>query len=195
MSIVKRAGDFVYTLRFLKLLVTPFEETQAYKLGLIDKNGKRDKSVKVSSPEQRAAYTSFHRLVFNLKKLLEKAPGGRSVLASYAAALFLLKEKFGVSQKQLDLSLQHYGFEPLDFLDESSDWFILEDGRLSPGSYKLRHNKVLNETCDELVRKDDYVRVGEDAYPVGQIYGLNIYEGIHVRSNQAIYFTVGELKT
>ena len=44
MSIIKRAGDLVYTFRFLRLLTTAFEDTEAFKLGIIDKDGKRDKT-------------------------------------------------------------------------------------------------------------------------------------------------------
>jgi hypothetical protein len=44
MGIIKRAGDLVYTFRFLKLLVTDFEDTDAYKAGIITADGKRDKS-------------------------------------------------------------------------------------------------------------------------------------------------------
>lgn len=89
------ATDAIYTYRFLKLLVTPFDKTKAYELGLVDENGKRTDK-KVSSSEERAAYNLFHRLVFNIKKVLALAPGGSSRIASYAAALFLLKEQYGI---------------------------------------------------------------------------------------------------
>ena len=36
-----RAIDLFVTYRFLKLLTTPFEKTEAYKLGIIDDNGNR----------------------------------------------------------------------------------------------------------------------------------------------------------
>ena len=36
-----RAIDLFVTYRFIKLLVTPFEKTEAYKLGIIDKDGNR----------------------------------------------------------------------------------------------------------------------------------------------------------
>ena len=36
-----RAVDLFVTYRFLKLLVTPWDKQEAYKLGIIDKNGKR----------------------------------------------------------------------------------------------------------------------------------------------------------
>ena len=96
MGIIKRAGDLVYTFRFLRLLTMKFEDTEAYKRGIIDDEGKRLKSYNLDTMQEREDYnnfyTPFHRLVFNIKKLMAKAPGGGSKLASYAAALYLIKE-------------------------------------------------------------------------------------------------------
>ena len=89
------AIDAFITFRFLKLLVTPFDKTEAYRLGIIDKRGKVLRKYKtLERIEERQAYTILHRLVFNIKKLIEKVPGGKSRVASYAAALFLIKEQF-----------------------------------------------------------------------------------------------------
>lgn len=103
---ISTISDTVYTYRFIKILVTPFEKTEAYGLGLIDENGKRtDKQI--SSSKERAAYTHFHRIVFNIKKLLAMAPGGKSRIASYASALLLLKEEYGINHNKVlsELSL------------------------------------------------------------------------------------------
>jgi len=191
MSLLKRAGDLVYTFRFLKLLVTKFENTEAFKLGIIDKDGKRLR--KSESSEDKSAYTPFHRLVFNIKKLMSKVPGGSSTLASYGAALYLIKEKYGVSESQIEKGLKELGFDMSDFLGESSQWFVLEDGRLSPGIYRVRNEKVLNNTLDEYVKPKDRILVREDAYPIGSIFGLNIYEAVHKPTNQTIYITIDEL--
>ena len=43
MSLASRAGDIYYSFRFVKLLTTPWNETDAYDLGIIDENGKRVK--------------------------------------------------------------------------------------------------------------------------------------------------------
>ena len=67
-GLLSRAGDMFYAFRFLKLLVTPFEKTKAFEMGLIDKNGKKIK--KAELPAEKATYTIFHRLVFNIKKIL-----------------------------------------------------------------------------------------------------------------------------
>ena len=81
MGMIKRAADLVYTFRFLTLLVTPFEKTEAFKLGLVDEKGKKLK--KAQSADEKNAYTPFHRLVFNIKRLMSKVPGGASSIASY----------------------------------------------------------------------------------------------------------------
>lgn len=197
MGIIKRAGDLVYTFRFLRLLTTSFEDTEAFKLGIIDKDGKRQKSFTLDNMEDRDNYrnyyTPFHRLVFNIKKIMAKAPGGGSKLASYAAALFLLKEKFSMSQGKILEALDVLDIDETDFLTEHSEWFVLEDNRLSPGSYKVLTSKLINDTMDEMVNARDKVRVSNNCYPVGEIFGINIYEVTHMRTNKSIYVSVGEL--
>ena len=188
---IKRAADLVYTFRFLTLLVTPFEKTEAFKLGILDKNGKKLKKAKTS--EEKDAYTPFHRLVFNVKRLMEKVPGGSSSIASYAAALYLIKEQNGLKEKDIKQIVEKSGFETYDFLAEKNDWFILEDGMISPGMYKVKYNKIVNSTYEELVQKGDRVRIYDNAYPVGEVFGLPIYEAIHDKTNQKIYLASEEL--
>jgi hypothetical protein len=191
MSLASRAGDLYYSFRFVKLLTTPWVESDAYKLGLIDENGKRDKSVKIDNDDKKTAYSTFVRLVFNIKRLLEKVPGGSSTLASYAAALFLLKEKYQLSDATVDKILKQCQIDPLDLMSESSQWYVLGDKQLSPGVYRLREDRV---TClDVEVNAKDTVRVSSESYPTGEIFGLDIYEVTHINTNQPVYITVGEL--
>lgn len=186
MGIVKRAGDLVYTFRFLKLLTTDFKDTQAFELGIIDDKGKKLK--RPDSPEERNAYTPFHRLVFNVKKLIPS-----SKIGSYLAALYLVKEQFSISEKQLKEGLYHFGVDHLDNLVENTSWLVLEDGQLSPGDYKLSCDKVVNSSLEEVVRKYDYVNVASNCYPVGDVFGVSVYEATHKRSNQKVYVTAQEL--
>ena len=194
MGLIKQAGDLVYTFRFLRLLTTKFEDTEAYKAGIIDENGKRLKSFDLNTMDNRNTYknyyTSFHRLVFNIKKIMEKVPGGGSRLASYAAALYLLKEHFGVKEKEIKKSLN---VDALDFMSEQTEWFLLENNQLSPGTYKVLSNKLLNDTYDEVVLPRDKVAVSENCYPVGEMFGLNIYEVTHCKTRKNIYVAVSEL--
>ena len=193
MSLIARGADLIYTYRFLRILTTPFEKTRAFELGLIDADGKRIKSQRKDTPERRSAYTLFHRLVFNIKRLMAKIPGGSSRLASYAAALFLLKETYGLSERSIGLILKECDVTPDDILKENTQWFILEDESLAPGTYRVGNEKVINETFEPLVSPNDQVRVYDDAFPVGNFLGINVYEATHVKTQKTIYVTAGEL--
>ena len=89
----KGVVDLAAIYMFLKRLVTPFEQWDAYKTGLIDKDGKVIVDKADRTPEQNKSFGYFDRLVANLKKLLGKLPGGKTRIASFAAALLLLREK------------------------------------------------------------------------------------------------------
>ena len=85
-----RAVDLVITYRVVKLLVTPFEKQEAFKYGIIDKDGKVLRKFRtLKTTAEKKAYTMLHRFVFNLKRILQKAGlGGR--LGTFAVALGLL---------------------------------------------------------------------------------------------------------
>ena len=193
MGIVKRAADLAYTFRFIRMLVMDWTSWDAYKEGVIDENGKRDKSVKLDTDEKKSSYTPFIRLAANIKRLLGKLPGGSTKLGSFAAALFLIKEKYNLSDKQLNKIIEECGIDPLDIMLESSEWFVLKDGMLSPGIYRLSEDKVLNGTYDDIVNTKDQVRIHDDCYPVGDVFGIDIYEAEHIRTRQKVYVTVNEI--
>lgn len=84
--------------KFIRLLTTPFNEWDAYEHGIIDENGnilRKRKTLK--SMKEKRSFTSFDLLVLNLKKMLEKAPGGKQKITSYAAALYLIRESTNLS--------------------------------------------------------------------------------------------------
>lgn len=79
--------------QFLKRLVKPFKDWDAYELGIIDEKGNILKSRKdLRTQKEKNAFGAYDLIILNMKKLLEKVPGGKSPIASYAAALYLLKE-------------------------------------------------------------------------------------------------------
>lgn len=84
--------DLFATYRFLRILTIPWEDQEAFKLGIIDGEGKRIKEKKLTTSNEKDAYTMLHRMVFNFKRILSKVPLVKSKLGTYAAALFLLKE-------------------------------------------------------------------------------------------------------
>ena len=85
--------DLFMIYNFIRRLVTPFSEWDAYKLGIIDERGKvLRKRRQLRRREERDAFGVFDVLVLNLKKLLERLPAGQTRIASYAAALWLIRE-------------------------------------------------------------------------------------------------------
>ena len=199
MGILKSAADFVYTIRFLKLLTTPFEKMGAYEIGLIDKDGKVDKKkkeeLKLSMDgrvELSTHWTSFIRLVVNIKKLMAKAPGGKSVVARYGAALFLIKESGNLNDKQIQKIHDETGINILDVLAEDTQWFMLENKQLSPGVYRMKHDSM--SSIYEDTNKDDQIRIlEEESKPVGEVLGLDVYSAIHLPTNKRMYVTTGDI--
>lgn len=85
--------DIFLLYQFIRRLSTPFEEWEAYKLGIIDKDGnilRKSKTLRLK--KEREAFGKFDVMILKIKKLLAKIPGGESRIASYAAALWLIKE-------------------------------------------------------------------------------------------------------
>lgn len=112
MSLTRGVNIFVLY-KIIKALVTPFNKTKAYELGLIDDNGKILKSRKdLKTSEEKDAFTLFDLFIFNIKKLLAKIPGGKSMIATTTAAMFLLKE-----QENIKL-INHDDIEKIKLLEE-----------------------------------------------------------------------------
>ena len=81
-------------MRFLKMLVTPFDQLPAFDLGIIDAEGNLLKKKKErKSKEEKNAYDTFTRLVINIKRHLRHLPLMKGRLGSLAAALYLIKEE------------------------------------------------------------------------------------------------------
>lgn len=197
MGILKSAADVVYTIRFLKLLVTPFEDTPAFKAGIIDDKGNKIKDYSMDTMDAREAYrenyTAFHRLVYNLKKIMAKAPGGSSVIARYGAALALIKEHGDLSDRGIEKIHTETGIDVVDFLLESqSRWYLTESGNLGPGVYRMQHD-TLTDKAEDIVRKDDQIRVVENNH-IDDILGIAIYEGVHIKTKRRVLFSANEVR-
>tara|TARA_Y100000114_G_scaffold70136_1_gene64193 strand:- start:1052 stop:1666 length:615 start_codon:yes stop_codon:yes gene_type:complete len=200
-----RAVDLFVTYRFLKLLTTPFEKQDAFKLGIIDKNGhriKKEKSTKpaveLSTTELKNAYTILHKLVFNIKKIFAKVPGLRTKVGTYAAALFLLKDTFKESvedpdtfEKQFLNYLQEQGVE----LDGSIDEEVIGFGEQLPkGKYRLKQD-ILNKQEEELTaKKGDIVIAFDDEAPVDTVLGVDIFPVVHEKTQEKIYISLEDIE-
>jgi hypothetical protein len=100
--------------KIIRELSTPFKETKAFELGLIDEKGKLLKRPKTKKEKQ--AYSYFYRFIFNLKRLLAKV-GLESRIATFAAALFLLKEE--EDKEYSDKELLDVIFENIEYLKQN----------------------------------------------------------------------------
>ena len=202
-----RAIDLFVTYRFIKLLVTPFDKTPAYKLGIIDKNGQRvmEKTVsrgmqptQLKTDEEKSAYTVLHKLVFNIKKIFGKVPGLRTKLGTYAAALFLLKDTFkehvedpDVFEKEFMKYLKEEGYE----IDNTISEEVIGFGEVLPkGEYTLV-NDILNSEEEELQAKvGDKVVSFDDQSPIDTVLGVEIFPIIHVKTQEKIYVSLEDIK-
>lgn len=193
-----RAIDLFVTYRFIKLLTTPFEKTDAYKMGIIDADGNRTDK-KLYKQSEQSAYTILHKLVFNIKKIFAKVPGLRTRLGTYAAALFLLKDTF---KEHVD-DVQMFEREFLKYLKENNIEFdnsiveevTLDNGKLSKGMYVLVQDVVTGEAEDEFdALAGDEVEVFEDTPPADTILGVDVFPVIHQKTKQKIFVSSEDIK-
>ena len=205
-----RAIDLFVTYRFIKLLVTPFEKTDAYKLGIIDKDGNRvmpppsaggvrqTKPAALNTVEEKNAYTILHKLVFNIKKIFGKVPGLRTKLGTYAAALFLLKDTFKESVDDPDMfekEFMKYLKEPGFEIDDSISEEVIGFGEVLPKGEYVLVNDILNKEEEELTaKKDDKVVAFEDEAPIDTILGVDIFPVVHMKSKEKIYVSLEDIK-
>ena len=198
-----RAVDLFVTYRFLKLLTTPFNKTDAFKFGIIDKDGNRikkeDGSVEVlRTPDEKGAYTILHKLIFNIKKLFGKVPGLRTKVGTYAAALFLLKDTFkehvedpDIFEKEFMKYLKEEGYE----LDNSISEDVIGFGEILPKGNYVLVTDILNKEEEELsAKKGDKVVAYDDEAPVDTILGVEIFPVIHVKTQEKIYVSLEDIK-
>jgi hypothetical protein len=191
---MSRAIDLFVTYRFLKLLVTPWKKQEAYKLGIIDANGKALKKARdLGLESEREAFTLLHRLVFNCKRIMSKIPFVRSQLGTYAAALFLLKEHYKIENLP-EAEVTKYLLENklIDLNDNISEEVIGFGNMLPAGEYKLKDQVTADD--DEIdAQKGDIVSALEDTPPSDRILGVDIFPVIHQKSNKKIYVSLEDI--
>lgn len=123
--------DLFLVYQFIRRLATPFNKWDAYKLGIIDDKGNVLIKKKERDAKQKKAFGIFDVMVKNMKRLLAKVPGGSSKLASYAAALFLIKEYKAftdestltedLTDEQLKESLLLFNDRYVNYIKENAD--------------------------------------------------------------------------
>ena len=200
-----RAVDLFVTYRFIKLLTTPFNKTDAYKYGIIDDEGNRirepnSSQVKVilNTSQLKNSYTILHKLVFNIKKIFAKIPGLRTKVGTYAAALFLLKDTLrehvsdpDVFEKEFMKYLKENNIE----LDREISEEVIGFGEVLPKGEYLLKNDILNKEEEELTaKKGDKVAVFDDQAPIDTVLGVEIFPVIHMKTQEKIYVSLEDIK-
>ncbi len=199
-----RAIDLFVTYRFIRLLTTPFEKTDAFKLGVIDKDGNRlidpktKRATELNTIDEKNSYTVLHKLVFNIKKLFAKVPGLRTKLGTYAAALFLLKDTFKESvddpdmfEKEFVKYLKEQGYEFDDTISEN----VIGFGEILPKGEYILVNDILNNEEEELsAKKGDKVEAFDDEPPVDTVLGVEIFPVVHLKTKEKIYVSLEDIK-
>jgi len=176
---MSRIIDALIAYRILKLLVTPFNKTKAFKLGIIDDKGKvLIKSKQIVNQEQRKAYTLLIRFVFNLKKLLAKVGIRGPLGTSAAAAIAFFKEENGNNpeiEKLVYNRLKENGFE-----------FQVDENYgepLRPGTYRV--NRDITDLEGDIV-----ININEEVIFEGNTDTIMGYDVFKYRN---VYLTTEDL--
>ena len=184
---MSRVIDALVAYRVLKLLVTPFNKTKAYALGIIDEKGKvlikskefdRKFLGQGQRVEARTAYTLLIRFVFNLKRMLSKI-GIRGPLGSAAAAaIAFFKEEHGNNpevEREVYKYIKEQGFE-----------FEISENYGEPlpeGTYKVKHD-IYNLDGDVVINMDESVEFTETT---DTIMGYDVFK------HNGVYLTTEDL--
>lgn len=139
---MSRVVDNMVAYRILKMLVTPFHDTEAFKMGIIDAHGKTLR--KPQTDAERDAYTYLNRLVFSMKKIINRLPGGESSIKSLVAAYWLIKEYYETGNRSTSL------------MQEKFDTVM-----------KMMHNNIV--LCEEEITVKKFLE--EDGVGVGAVGG------------------------
>lgn len=198
------AIDLFVAYRFIRILTTPFEKSDAFKFGIIDKKGNRIKKENSSKPavelttgELKNSYTILHKLVFNIKKIFAKVPGVKTKVGTYAAALFLLKDTFKENFEDprfIEKTFLEYLKENYE-IDDSISEEVIGFGEILPkGEYILQSDILSKQSEDIVAKKGDKVFATQDTSPTDTILGVEIFSVIHEKSKETIYISLEDIK-
>ena len=128
--------DNAIALRLLLLLTTPFKEMDAYKAGIIDEKGKYIVPPNKRTNEQKRSLTYLDKLIINVKKVINKLPGGENNLKNLVSAMIFIKE-----------NLEH---ENAIILSEENIAGLYDNPK-----YETSRNRFIHTWCDYLKIKEE----------------------------------------
>ena len=175
-----RVIDALIAYRLLKLLVTPFNKTKAYQMGIIDAKGKVlikknqfDRKIPANKrAEAKKAYTLLIRFVFNLKRLLSKV-GVRGPLGSAAAAaiaFFREENQYNPEiEKQVYKYIKEQGFE-FEVSENYGDPIPHGNYTVNRDIYDLEGDVVINSGDTIEYKEDIQTIIGYDVFKYKEVY-------------------------
>ena len=175
--------DLFVAYRFLRILTTAWEDQDAFKHGIIDKDGKLlRKANTLTKQEEKQSFTLLHRLVFNLKRILHKIPGVRTKIGTYATALYLLKQHFPEveNEKTIELVFKNWLVDNGMCADDE----LLEDVQqttvLPKGKYQLKEGGI--------------VVAFQDTQRIDEVLGYSIFPVLHQKKKKEVYVSLEDLE-
>jgi len=164
--------DLFMVYQFIRRLATPFNEWEAYKLGIIDAEGnvlKKRRDLK--TVKERDAFGIFDVMILNLKKLLAKVPGGSTRIGSYIAALWLIREWNHFSDSSI-LTEEISDKDILESIDSFYDIYVNYINEMNDVNQK----SALDRLFEQKVLEDGGAVVGAPTVNVGSgnIAGLGV---------------------
>ena len=162
-----RAIDLFVTYRFLKLLTTPFEKTEAFKLGIIDDKGNRILQPKATKPAVELATTE-------LKNAFKESVDDPH----------MFEKEFVKFLKENDIEF-----------DDSISEEVIGFGEILPKGEYVLVNDILNKEEEELsAKKGDKVIAFDDEPPIDTVLGVEIFPVIHAQTQEKIYVSLEDIK-
>ena len=177
------AIDLFVAYRFLRILTTAWEDQEAFKHGIIDKDGKLlRKANTLTKSEEKASFTMLHRLVFNLKRILHKIPGVKTKIGTYATALYLLKQGFPTveNEKTIELVFKNWLIDNGLCADDELLEDVQQTNILPKGKYQLKEGGI--------------VVAFQDTQRIDEVLGYSIFPVMNQKIKKEVYVSLEDLK-
>ena len=121
--------------------------------------------------------------------MINKVPLGKTTIASYLAALFLIKEHSGITEEELKKVIEEtLEVDFSDYKSELNEWYLTNDGKIEKGKYALTRDIALPKTGELLAKKGTMVEVTKSE-PVDSIFEHLVFKAKHAATRQDIYIT------
>ena len=194
MSTSKILDGFI-AYQFVKILSTPWVETDAYALGIIDDKGTvLKKSRTLRTTKEKAAYTMIHRLIWNIKRLLDKLPPTKTRLGSFASALWMLREH----------AEKLHGVDVGEILIETFRELHLDNSLVEEELNILRDEDILYsgiyQALNDIDGPGNPTRIGDalvaeyDIVSTEQFAGYYIFSILNNRTSEKVYVTKNDIE-